>query len=249
MEEPQVVRMLKRDQLGSVELLDGPAGPAVRRIAGGGRVPGSRGVALLLRRRERIALARLDGVPGVARLLDLPAYAAAPAADGTPPRRAAVLLRTWLAGVPLHAAERLPADFFDRLADLVRGLHARGVCHNDLHKEPNVIVAPDGRPQLVDFQLASVHPRGGRTFRVRAREDLRHVAKLRSRYLAAGGRAAEVAGGAGPGRRSPLAAAWRHLGKPVYNLVTRRLLHAADGEPRRPATGPWPRWDPPLEAR
>ena len=36
----------------------------------------------------------------------------------------------------------------------VRRLHAANVIHNDLAKETNWLVTPDGRPALVDFQLA-----------------------------------------------------------------------------------------------
>ena len=40
--------------------------------------------------------------------------------------------------------------------------------------------------------------------------------------------------------------AWRRFGKPVYVLVTRRLLRTRDGEERRPSSGPWPEWSEPL---
>ncbi len=246
MEEPQVTQTLKRDQLGRIELLDGPEGRVVRRVACGGGIPGSRWLARVLMRRERAALGALAGTSGVARILDLPAYTGAPSEDGAVPTAADVLLRSWIGGVPLYAADRLPEDFFDRLEDLVRTLHRRGVCHNDLHKEPNVIVGESGHPHLIDFQLASVHPRAGRVFEVRVREDLRHVAKHRRRYLVGMGGAGAASAPAVPRRRSLLAASWMRLGKPVYNFVTRRLLRTSDGEPRRAEAGPWPRSDPPV---
>ena len=241
MEGPQVARLLKRDAFGRVELLTGERGAAVRRVAGG--APAVRLVARLLLGRERRALRRLAGLEGVPALLESDgwlAYRAAPSADGRAPRGADVLLRSWAEGVPLHEAQALPRDFFERLEDLVRELHALGVCHNDLHKEPNVLVLPDGRPHVVDFQLASLHPRAGRGFDVRAREDLRHVDKHRRRYQARG---AEEPGGP---PRSTTAELWRRWGKPLYNALTRRLLRRADGEPRRPRGGPWPRWTPAL---
>ncbi len=252
MVEPRVVRELKRDALGRVELVDGPGGPAVRRVACGGRIPGTRWLARLLLARERRALEALRGVGGVARLLEAreaEGYARAPSlapADGVP-RPRDVLLRSWLAGEPLWQARELPQDFFERLAELVRALHARGVCHNDLHKEPNVLVGADGRPALVDFQLASLHARRGRRFATRAREDLRHVQKHERRYRTEGGRLA-AAHLAPEARRSAAAALWRVAVKPLYNLVTRRLLRTRDGEPRRPSQGPWPRWGPPVGA-
>ena len=121
--------------------------------------------------------------------------------------------------------------------------------HNDLHKEQNVLVLEDGRPALVDFQLASVHRARGRPFEARCREDLRHLQKHRRRYTRDGRGPSEQATGAGAGlKRGVVARVWRVTGKPLYNLVTRRLLRTRDGEERRPSSGPWPRWEPPLGA-
>ena len=240
---PQVVRELKRDVFGRVELLEGETGPVVRRIACGSRLPGTRLLARIFLARERRALILLSGIGGVAELLDLPDHARAASLDGNVPEQRHVLMRSWIDGVPLHAAERLPADFFERLEDLVRELHARGLCHNDLHKEPNVLVGPDGYPGLVDFQLASVHARLGRSYHVRVEEDLRHVAKHRRTYARGTGLAGAQAEPRLAGRRRSLVArVWMRLGKPVYNVVTRLVLRRADGEPRRPSTGPWPEW-------
>jgi len=243
MEAPQVTRELKLDELGRVELVDGPAGPAVRRVACGGGLPGSRWVAHILMRRERRALRRLEGLRGVAELPELPAYVGAQSPGGEAPRAADVLLRSWIEGEPLFAVTELPRDFFERLEDLVRELHDRGVCHNDLHKEPNILVQPDGRPALVDFQLASCHAQRGRRFRTRVAEDLRHVAKHRRVYALGTGLTVSARL---PRRRSWLAALWMLTGKRVYNLVTRRILHTGGGEPRRPSAGPWPTWGPPV---
>ncbi len=248
MEAPQVVRELKRDAFGRVELLEGPRGRLVRRVACGGRAPGSHALARVFLAHERRALRALEGIEGVARVIDSDAYAAAPSLDGATPRARDVLLRSWLEGVPLYAAMELPEDFFERLEDLVRDLHTRGVCHNDLHKEPNVLVAPDGRPALLDFQLSSLHPGFGRRYRVRVAEDLRHVAKHRRRYALGTGRDRDAVGLRLPKRRSLLAAAWMRCGKPVYNVVTRRVFALEDGEPRRPSVGPWPTWTPPVGA-
>ena len=154
MNPPQVVRVLKRDLLGRVELLEGPSGRRIRRVAPRGVNPLPGILARYLMRRERRALGRLADVPGIARVLDDPECSAVASPDEGVPRAKDILCRSYLEGVPLYAAFELPRDFFERLEDLVCELHARGVCHNDLHKEPNVLVGPDGRPQLVDFQLA-----------------------------------------------------------------------------------------------
>jgi len=231
MNGPWVVRELKRDVFGRVELVEGPGGRIARRVACGSGWPGTRLLARVLLRRERRALLRLHDLPDVPQVIDDAETAAVPGAGGRTVRAGDVLLRSWLDGVPLHDAEALPADFFDLLAALVGRLHERHVCHNDLHKENNVLVGPDGRPRLLDFQLASVHPRAGRQFQARCREDLRHVDKHRRRYEAEG------KGGEGAPRR---------FVKPLYNLVTRRLIRSGRGEPRRPSAGPWPRRTPPV---
>lgn len=236
MEAPQEIRELKRDLLGRVELVRDARGARVRRVAQGAW-PGAGFVARRLLARERRALGALEGLAGVAPLVERE-----PRAD--------VLERGYVEGVPLCLAETLPRDFFERLEELVRALHARGVCHNDLHKEGNVLVGTDGRPALVDFQLASVHPRRGRTFEARAREDLRHVWKHRSFYLAALGEPDPLAGRAP--RRGPVAELWRRLGKPLYRALTRPAwlrARLASGEPRRGKHGPWPRWSAPVGPR
>jgi RIO-like serine/threonine protein kinase len=233
--EPEIVQVWKRDALGRVELVRRAGALAVRRVASGGRLPFSRSVARVLLRREERALRALEGVPGVARVLD--------------PAKSGVLLRSFLPGTPLSLARELPRDFFERLEELVRALHERGVCHNDLHKEGNVLVGADGYPNLVDFQLASVHERRGRTFAVRAREDLRHVWKHRSQYLRALGEPDPLA--IAP-RRSLLAESWRRLGKPLYRQVVRLpwlQLELAPDEARRPKDGPWPTWSAPVGPR
>ena len=242
MQAPQVKQEWKRDSFGRVELLDGAQGPIVRRVACGGRIPGSRFIARRLLAREKRALARLGGVVGVARIIsaqDAPGYVDAASPEAEIPRARDVLLRSFLPGEPLQAVSALPEDFFERLEDLVGELHRSGVCHNDLHKEPNVLVGADGYPALVDFQLASVHRSFGRSFESRAREDMRHVAKHRRRYERGTGR---VSARSGPRRRSLLAALWMRFAKPPYNFVTRRILHVRDGEARRLPEDGWPRW-------
>jgi RIO-like serine/threonine protein kinase len=224
-----VERVLKRDALGRVELVREGGGRAIRRVACGGRVPGSALVARYLLERERRALAALAGLDGVPELR-----------GGA---RADLLLRSFVPGVGLHEATWLPRDFFERLEELVRAVHASGVCHNDLHKEQNVLVREDGSPALVDFQLASVHVRRGRSFESRCREDLRHVAKTRRRYELRG--RPRPRGETRP-RRGVVAWTWMKVGKPVYHAVT-TLFGARDEEPRRRSSGPWPEWrEPPA---
>lgn len=232
----ELIETLKQDVFGRVELVRGPEGLLVRRVARPG-VLDPRGIlARALLARERRALQALRGLRGVPQL--------SVADRGL----AHELLRTHLAGAPLHRATHLPLDYFEHLDELVQALHARGVCHNDLHKEPNILVGEDGWPALVDFQLSSVHARQGRSFRVRVGEDLRHAEKHRARYVSLGGAPHGVqAAGAGIGRqRSPLAKWWRRLGKPVWDFVRGSLLRTREKEGGRPSHGPWPAWTPPL---
>ena len=44
--------------------------------------------------------------------------------------------------------------FFDRLVDLMGALHQRGMSYMDANKRDNVIVATDGQPYLIDFQIS-----------------------------------------------------------------------------------------------
>ena len=105
----------------------------------------------------------------------------------------------------------------------------------------------NGRPALVDFQLASSHRLGSRVQISRAREVLRHVEKHRRRYLrdGRGPRGSEfVLADLPPLRRSFTALVWRRTIKPIYVFVTRKLLSTRDGEARRRSDGSWPRWTP-----
>ena len=250
MEAPQVTCELKNDQMGLVERIDGPGGPVVRRVARGGGIPGSRLVARVLMQRERRALGRLDHTNGVARLVKEDTYACTPSLDGKSPHQKDVLMRSWVDGVPLQEAVELPENFFELVDDLVRELHSRGVCHNDLHKEANILVRTDGYPALVDFQLASVHAKEDRSYRVRVEEDLRHVEKHRWKYQSRGGNRSAATSTKREKRRSLLAHLWLRFGKPPYMFISRRLFgYAGGGERGRPKTGPWPSWTAPLPPR
>ena len=129
-------------------------------------------------RREIRAYRRLAGLPGIPRFV------------GVVDRQAIVL--EFVDGRPLQATARasIEASFFDRLADLVRAVHARGVAHGDLH-HGDVLVGPGGRPFLVDFSTSWIAGSGSwwparRVFGQMCRADLRSIAKLRRRYAAGG---------------------------------------------------------------
>jgi len=225
--------LLKRDGLGAIWRVEaGATGACVVRDWRAAPWP-MRPVARFLANREARALRHLNDHHRAGRAW--PAALEVPgAAIG---RRGELPARSFLEGVPLVEADRVALDYFERLEELVIELHAAGVCHNDLHKEQNVLVLPDGRPALIDFQLASVHASDSRSFRSRRADDLRHVGKMRARYERAGRPRPDRA----PKRkRGGLSWIWRKTGKPLYNALAHGLLGKPEGERGRPDAGPWP---------
>jgi len=208
------VRRLKTDLFGRVDLwrTGRPDAPlAVRRDTTAARW-WTRWIAVWLASREARALRALDGLTGVPRLLAW---------------RDGILTRTWIEGRPMQEARPAVAAYFRAARQLVRDMHRRGVAHNDLAKEPNWLVTGDGRPAVVDYQLATVRRRPGRFFRTLAREDLRHLLKHKRTYcperLTATDRRLLA-------RRSWISGLWMRGGKPLYLWVTRRVFGWADRE-------------------
>ncbi len=173
---------------------------------------GFRWLARLLLRREAQVLAAMTGVSGVPQLL---------AADRD------ILARSYLPGVPMHEGKPRDRDYFKAAARLLRELHKIGVVHNDLAKEPNLLVTDSGAPAFVDFQLAWFAPGRGRLFRRLAYEDLRHLLKHKRTYCPQHLTRRELGILGNP---SLLSRTWMYTVKPVYMFVTRRLLGWADRE-------------------
>ena len=166
---------------------------------------GCRWLARRLAAREARALSRLDGLAGI------PALVALDRSN---------LRRSFLPGLAMHHAEPASAEYFRSALRLLRLVHSHNVAHNDLAKEANWLATSSGAA-IVDFQLAVTSDRRGPLFRAMAREDLRHLFKHKRHYLPEALTARQ--------RRwleQPLwpARAWRALAKPVYRLVTRRVL-------------------------
>ena len=208
-------RLLKRDQFGCVACVVDPASDGTPLCVERDTTAAAwwaRALARRLAAREARALAALDRVPGVPRLL---------AWDGH------TLRRSWLEGQPMHRAPPASPAYFRQSLRLLRRLHAAGIVHNDLAKEPNWLVTPMQGPALVDFQLAMRPRTRGRLFRALAHDDLRHLLKHKRTYfpgrLTARQRAVLE-------RRSPIGTLWAWTGKPVYRFVTRGLLGWADRE-------------------
>ncbi|SEO84886.1 hypothetical protein SAMN04490248_1142 [Salinihabitans flavidus] len=172
----------------------------------------TRPIAWFLARREIRALRAVHGIDGVPELLRV---------DETG------LLRSWAQGTPLHLARPGTADWYRDARRLLREMRHRGVTHNDIAKPQNWLMTPDGRAAVIDFQLASVHRRRGKLFRVMAREDLRHLLKQKRTYAPQLLTPAETAMLA---RKALPARVWMATGKRLYNVITRRLMNWSDGE-------------------
>jgi len=137
------------------------------------------------------------------------------------------LLRSWTKGTPLQLAKPADAAWYRDARRLLREMRRAGVTHNDIAKPQNWLMTPDGRAAVIDFQLASVHRRRGRLFRIMAREDLRHLLKQKRAY------APDLLTPAEHNmlnRKALPARIWMATAKPAYNFVTRRLMNWSDGE-------------------
>jgi tRNA A-37 threonylcarbamoyl transferase component Bud32 len=205
-----IEQLLKADVFGSVWRM----GDTVVRNSRAAR-PWARRLALHLLWREHRALTRLalgNGIEGVPRVLSL-----------TPGR----LTRSWIEATPMHLAKPRDAAYFRAAFRLLRRLHAANVIHNDLAKETNWLVTPEGRPALVDFQLAMTLTKRGALARALGHDDIRHLLKHKRSYLPDKLTARERRILATP---SMLSRAWMASGKPVYLFITRRILRWRDRE-------------------
>jgi RIO-like serine/threonine protein kinase len=209
-ENRPVPLILKSDVFGTIA----HSGDCVIRDARAAR-PWARALARHLLRREHRALARLAlgrGIDGIPRVVSL-----APA----------VLTRSWIEATPMHVARPKDPAYFRAAARLVRRLHAANVIHNDLAKETNWLVTPDGRPALVDFQLAMTLERRGALARALGHDDLRHLLKHKRTYLPDLLTARERRILA---HRSVVNRIWMAAGKPAYLFITRKLFRWRDRE-------------------
>jgi RIO-like serine/threonine protein kinase len=202
---------LKTDLFGTVTRLERPGGWAVERDTRSARW-WLRPLARHLARREARALRALAGLEGIPRL-----ESQAPG----------VLVRSWTEGEPMQRARPRDPAYFREAFRLLRRVHRRRVAHNDLAKEPNWLVTPDGHPALVDFQLALVSRRRSRLFRALCHDDIRHLLKHKRSYCPATLTRREQRILATP---SLPARVWMNTGKKLYLFVTRRLLGWADRE-------------------
>ena len=203
--------LLKKDLFGEIRSCAGADGRHLVRDAGAARA-WVRWLARALMRREARALATLQGLDGVPQIVRL---------------ERSRLVRDYLPGRPLYRAKPTDREYFRAAMRLLRRMHRHGVVHNDLAKEPNILVRDDGRPAFVDFQLAFVAPRRGKLFRVLAWDDIRHLLKHKRSYCREHLTRRESEILARPSAPSRL---FRSVVKPAYLFVTRRLFRWADRE-------------------
>ncbi|MBR9650208.1 phosphotransferase [Thalassovita aquimarina] len=185
----------------------------------------------------KVVLRKLDGVPWYARPLsqwlarkEARGLRAVQGIEGVPVLLAADkagILRIWSQGTPIHLAKPSDPAWYHDAKRLLREMKRRGVCHNDIAKPQNWLMTPDGRAAVIDFQLASVHRRRGKLFRIAAREDLRHMLKQKRSFARALLTPAEKKMLA---RKSLPSRIWMATGKKLYNFVTRRLMNWSDSE-------------------
>lgn len=204
-------QLLKKDLFGEVWQIAIDGEPAILRHAAGAPV-WTRWVARILMRREARALAALDGVDGVPQLFEYDRNS---------------LTRSFMPGQPMYEGRPSSAIYFKQAARLLRRLHRAGVTHNDLAKEPNILLLEDGSPAFIDFQLAAYSNHRGRLFRAAAREDIRHLLKHKRTYRPDLLTAREQSILNTP---SPISRIWMSTFKPIYIFVTRRLLRWSDRE-------------------
>ncbi|MBT8100696.1 MAG: serine/threonine protein kinase [Gammaproteobacteria bacterium] len=204
-------RLLKKDLFGEIRLRQTGDGPVIERDCAPAR-SWLRWLARRLLRREAEVLTALDGVAGVPEVQRI---------------ETDLLVRGYLPGVPMHHARPADPDYFRSASRLLRRLHRAGVVHNDLAKEANILVAENGNPAFIDFQLAWHTPRRSALFRLLAREDRRHLLKHKRTYCSDRLTKRELGLLANPSLPSKI---WMKTGKPVYLFITRRLLGWADRE-------------------
>lgn len=143
----ELLETFKHDFFAATGLYRGPAGVVVAKI---NRVTPLFGLPMewagrFLARREIRFYRALQDVWGVPQLIG--------------PVGPTGFVHAFVPGHPLGRHEAVGDGFFDDLLALVRMLHARGIAYVDLNKRQNILVGDDGRPYLIDFQIALGGPR------------------------------------------------------------------------------------------
>jgi RIO-like serine/threonine protein kinase len=204
-------KILKKDLFGEIRLArHGHERVVIRDSAAAAN--GLGWLARRLLRREASALAALADIDGFAQIIRLERNE---------------LVRSYLDGEPMQRAQPSDPAYFRAAAKLLRTMHRSGVVHNDLAKEPNLLVRKNGGPAIIDFQLAWHSKDRNKLFRIAAREDLRHLLKHKRSYCPDDLTTRERGILDHPSMPAKL---WSKTVKPVYHFVTRRIFGWADRE-------------------
>ncbi|MFQ5806035.1 MAG: hypothetical protein ACE5I3_06260 [Phycisphaerae bacterium] len=140
------VKTFKHDFFAATGLYRGPDGLAVLKMGRQNEfltIP-VHWIGALLTRREVRLYVLLQGMPGVPQLI------------GTVGKHG--FLHEFVPGHPLERDEHVSDTFFDELLTLIEGLHVRHIAYVDLNKRENVLAGDDGKPYLIDFQIALYLP-------------------------------------------------------------------------------------------
>jgi serine/threonine protein kinase len=134
-----------------------------------------------LMRRETLYFQSLDGVEGVPKFLERFG------GNG--------FAREHVEGADLRVYfetknQHVGVDFFPRLLEILKAIHAKGIAHNDLAKPENILVTAEGRPVVIDFQIAMMPNNwllgsgrlAGPLLRLLQRMDEYHLCKQYRRY-------------------------------------------------------------------
>jgi len=229
------VRTFKHDFFAATGLYDGPSGRVILKI---GRTAGLLGLPMRwlgrwLADRECAMYEAVTDLPGVPRCLGRWSDTG--------------FVHAYVEGHPLQRGEWVDDEFFLQLESILDGMHRRGLAYVDLEKRENILVARDGRPYLIDFQIAWRWPPGGngrrrgihrlipdglgRCLLARLQEgDRYHLLKHRRRHRPDGLTAEQVTFSY---RAGPFIAAHRRLFRPL-TLLRRTALKTLTGRSRSP---------------
>ena len=135
------------------------------------------------------------------------------------------LIRTYIEAKEIYNLQPKNPNFYKNAKDLLDKMHNCGVVHNDLAKEANWLVIDGEISALTDFQLALIFKRKGLLFRMFAREDHRHLLKHKRTYCPEHLSVEEKERLKNKSLPSRL---YMKTIKPVYNFITRTILHYSD---------------------
>lgn len=156
------VRLIEADGERAVVKDYGRSGTWVKRLVGA-----------YLACREAAALRRAEGIENIPRLL------------AKPSAWSLVTEHIEAEQVTQLEAPRLERRFFERLTEMIRALHRRGIAHGDIEKLDNILITPAGEPALVDFAAAimgGTNPVAALALPHVQENDIRGIHKLKESY-------------------------------------------------------------------